>query len=57
MNSPSIDQLAHHLALRAEGRNEGAGHDQAGVDHEPGDLADPADILHPVGVGEAEIAY
>ncbi len=27
----------------------------AGVDHQLGDLGDPADVLHPVGVGEAEI--
>ena len=31
-------------------------HDQAGVDHQLGHLGDAADVLHPVGVGEAEVA-
>ena len=31
-------------------------HDQAGIDHQLGHLADAADVLDPVGVGEAEIA-
>ncbi len=30
-------------------------HDQAGVDHQLGDLGDAADVLDPVGVGEAEV--
>ena len=31
-------------------------HDQAGVRHQPRDLADAADILDSVGLGEAEVA-
>ena len=31
-------------------------HDQAGIDEQLGGLADAADVLHPVGIGEAEIA-
>ena len=42
--------------LGAERRDEGAQHDQAGVDHQLRDLADAADILDPVGFGEAEVA-
>ena len=48
--------LAHHVALGAERRDEGGQHDEAGVGHQPRDFADPADILDPVGLGEAEIA-
>ena len=33
-----------------------AQHDQAGIDEQLGGLADAADILDPVGIGEAEIA-
>ena len=36
--------------------NEGHQHDQAGVRHELGDLRDAADVLHAVGVSEAEVA-
>ena len=56
MNSPSGKQLAHHAPLGAERRDERAQHDQSGVRHQPGDLADAADILDPVFLGEAEIA-
>ena len=56
MNSPSPDQRAHHVALGAVGRDEGAEHDQPGFDHQLRDLADAADVLDPVGLGEAEIA-
>ena len=31
-------------------------HDQPGVDHQPRDLGDAADVLDAVGVGEAEVA-
>ena len=31
-------------------------HDQSGVGHERGDLGDPADVLDPIGFGEAEVA-
>ena len=55
-NSRSSTRLAHHLPLGAERRDEGAEHDQAGVHHQLGDLADAADILDAVGFGEAEIA-
>ena len=30
-------------------------HDQPGIGHQPGDFADAADVLDPVGLGEAEI--
>ena len=48
--------LARHLPVGAERRDEGADHDQPGVAHQLGDLADPADVLDAVGVGEAEVA-
>ena len=55
-NSPSPTQVAHHPPLGAERRDEGAQHDQAGVDEQLRDLADAADVLDAVGVGEAEVA-
>ena len=56
MNSPGLDQLAHHAALGAERRDEGAEHDQAGIDEQLRHLADAADVLDAVGIGEAEVA-
>ena len=47
---------AHHAALGTEGRDEGTGHQEPGIDEEFPDLADAADVLHPVLVGEAQIA-
>jgi hypothetical protein len=56
MNSPSGISCTHQRAVRAERRDEGAQHDQAGVRHQPPDLADAADVLHPVLGAEAEVA-
>ena len=56
MNSPSATRLAHHLALGAVGRDERAQHDQPALDHQLRHFADAANVLHPVGLGEAEIA-
>ena len=55
MNSPSAQQLARHAPLGAERRDERHQHDQAGVDHQLRHLGDAADVLDPVGVGEAEV--
>ena len=49
-------QAARHLALGAEGRDEGDEHDEAGIGHQAGDVGDTADVLDAVSVGEAEIA-
>jgi hypothetical protein len=49
-------RLARHLALGAEGRDEGDEHDQAGIGHQLGDFGDAADVFHAIGIGEAEIA-
>ena len=54
-NSPVLDQLARHAPLGAERRDERHQHDQAGIDHQLRDLGDAADVLDPVGVGEAEV--
>ena len=43
------------LPLGAERRDEATEHDQPGVDHQPRDLGDAADVLDAVGVGEAEV--
>ena len=51
-----IDELAHHLALGAERRDERAQDDHACVDEQLRDFADTADVLHAIGVGEAEVA-
>ena len=51
-----LEQAARQLALAAERRDERDQHDQAGVDHQPRDLGDAADVLDAVGVGEAEVA-
>jgi hypothetical protein len=51
-----VEDLAGQAALGAERRDEGGQHDQAGVDHQLGDLGDPADVLDPVLLGEAEVA-
>ena len=50
------EHLAHHPPLGPERADEGGQHDQPGVEHQPRRLPDPADILGPVGVGEAEVA-
>ena len=52
---PRRHHVAHHLPLGAERRDERGDHDQAGIGHEPGHLADAADILDAVGLGEAEV--
>ena len=57
MNSPVIEQFAHHAALGAERRDERAQHDQPGIGHQLGHLADAADVLHPVGLGKAKIRF
>ena len=49
-------QFARHAALGPEGRDEGHQNDQPGIEEQFGGLADAADILHPVGVGEAQVA-
>jgi len=46
---------ADHVALGAERRDERRQDDQPGVGNQLGDLADAADVLDPVGLGEAEI--
>ena len=49
------NQLARHAPLGTERRDERHQHNQAGIDEQLGGLADAADILHPVGVGETQI--
>src|SRR3954453_21959786 len=44
-----------HVALGTKWRNERSQQDQAGVGHDPGDLADPADVLDAIGLSETEI--
>ena len=39
----------------AERRNKSGHHDQARVGHQAGDLGNPADIFHTVGIGKAKI--
>ena len=55
MNSPCGGEIAHEPPLGAERRDERAEHDQADVGHQLRHLADAADVLDPVGGGEAEI--
>ena len=56
MNSPGCDQIAHHVALGAIGRDERAQHDEPALGHQLRDFAGAADVLDAVGFGEAEIA-
>ncbi len=49
------DHAAREPALGSERRDERRDDDQARIDHEPGDLADAADVLDAIGGGEAEI--
>ena len=56
MNSPVGDEVAHHLALGAIGRDERAEHDEPAFGHQLRHFAGAANVLHPVGLGEAEIA-
>ena len=51
-----LHQVAHHLPLGPEGRDEGGQHDQPGIGHQPRHLAHAADVFHPVGIGKAQIA-
>ena len=55
MNSPGSNSSRGHAPLGPERRDEGYEHDQAGVDHEPRDFGDAANVLDPVGVGEAQV--
>ena len=55
MNSSSCDEVAHGRPLGAERRDERAQHDEAGVDEQLRHLAHAADVLDPVGGGEAEV--
>ena len=50
------DQLARHAPLGAERRDERDEHDQPGIDEQLRRLADAADVLDAVGIGEAEVA-
>lgn len=40
-----VEQIARHPPLGAERRDETHQHDQSGIDHQPGDLGDAADIF------------
>ena len=50
-----LDEGPDAAALALERGDEGRDHDQARVDHQLRHLADPADVLDAVGIGEAEI--
>ena len=50
-----IEQFAHHVALCMKRRDERAQHDQSGLGHQFGDLANTANVLDPVRVCKAEI--
>ena len=56
MNSSLRHQLTRHPPLGAERRDEGDQHEQARIQEQFRGLADTADILHPIGIGEAQIA-
>lgn len=49
-------QAPHHLALGVIGRDERANDDQTGLGQQLRYFAGAADILDPVGLGEAEVA-
>ncbi len=51
-----VHAVSGQAPLGAERRDERHQHDQPGVDHQRRHLGDAADVLHPVGVGEAEVA-
>ena len=48
-------QAAGEIAVGAEGGDEGDQHDQPRIGHQPRHLRHPADVLHPVRLGEAEV--
>ena len=50
-----LHESARLVAVGAEGGHEGGQHDHAGVEEQLGHLADAADVLLPVGIGEAEV--
>ena len=54
-NSPLGRGVADQPPLGPERRNERAQHDEPGVGHQPRHLADAADVLDPVGCGEAQV--
>jgi len=51
----SLDQGAGPAAVGAERGDEGGEHYHAGIEEQLGHLADAADVLLPVGVGEAQV--
>ena len=50
-----VHEFAHHPAVGSEGRDEGAENDQPRIGHQLRHLADAADVLDPIGLGEAKI--
>ena len=56
MNSPGSTRSRTIRRSARKGEMKRAEHDHAGIDEELRHLADAADVLHPVGVGEAEVA-
>ena len=51
-----VSKSSRAYPLGSEGRDERDNRDEAGIDHEPGNFRDTPDVLHPVGISEAEIA-
>jgi hypothetical protein len=49
-------QIPRQLAIGAKRRDEGRHHDQSGIDEQLRHLGDAADVFHPIGIAEAEIA-
>src|SRR5215471_8100909 len=51
-----VHELARHLPLSPERRNEGGQDDQTSIDEKFGHFGHAANILYPVGISKAEIA-
>ena len=51
-----LHQAARHPPLVAERRDQRDQNDQPGIDEQLRHLGDAADVLHPVGIGEAQVA-
>ena len=50
-----FDESPRHAAFGGEGGDEGGDDDEPGIEHEPGDFRNTADVFDAVGFGETQV--